>query len=118
MQNIVHKSLIPGSSKKIYDAIYARTRGAVQPKIELQATKRDLMQWSGIRNIKTIETHIRHLVTIGLMTRRGENGDSGGFFYGVRLPEDLDDTPPPHPQAPSITNQYFVIPQGSYLDSR
>lgn len=110
--------LFPGSSKKIYDAIYARTRGAVQPKIELQATKRDLMQWSGIRNIKTIETHIRHLVTVGLMSRKGENGDSAGFFYGVRLPEELDLTPspsptipnhPPHPQPPPIPNQKTVM---------
>lgn len=105
----------PGSSKKIYDAIYARTRGAVQPKIELQATKRDLMQWSGIRNIKTIETHIRHLVAIGLMTRKGENGDSGGFFYGVRLPEEMGDTPSPsptipnHPQPCPLPNQKTVM---------
>jgi hypothetical protein len=90
----------PGSSKKLYDAVYMRTRGAIQPRLELQATKRDLMQWSGIRNIKTIETHIRHLSTIGLMTRRGENGDSAGFFYGVRLPEELDFTPSPSPTIP------------------
>jgi hypothetical protein len=110
--------LFPGASKKIYDAIYARTRGAMQPKIELQATKRDLMLWSGIRNIKTIETHIRHLVTIGLMTRRGENGDSAGFFYGIRLPEELDITPspsptlpnhPPPPHPPPIPNQKTVM---------
>jgi hypothetical protein len=116
--------LFPGSSKKLYDAVYMRTRGAVQPKLELQATKRDLMQWSGIRNVKTIETHVRHLLTIGLMTRQGENGDSGGFFYGVRLPEELDLAPSPsptipnhqrHPQPSTSTNQNTVMEGGQKM---
>jgi hypothetical protein len=100
--------MFPGSSKKIYDAIYARTRGAVQPRLEMQATKRELMLWSGIRNNKTIETHTRYLVTAGLLTRRGENGDSAGYFYGVALPENLQ--PPPSLAIPSHLQPSPTIP--------
>jgi hypothetical protein len=107
--------LFPGSSKKLYDAVYARTRGAVTPRLEIQATKRDLMAWSGIRNIKTIETHVRHLVTIGLMTRRGENGDSAGFSYGVRLPEEAELPPSP---SPTIPNQHGDPPSGTITDQK
>ena len=100
--------LFPGSSKKIYDALYLRTRGAIQPRESVRATKRALMDWSGIRNVKTVETHMRYLVGVGLLERTGDNGDREGFSYSVRLPEEIP-TPtstipnPPQP-APTITD--------------
>ena len=100
--------LFPGSSKKIYDALYLRTRGAVQPRSAIRATKRALMDWSGIRNIKTVETHMRYLIAVGLLERTGDNGDREGFTYSVRLPEEAPtptDTIPNHPQ-PSPTNTH------------
>src|ERR1051326_5950817 len=42
--------IFPGSSKKLYDALYIRTRGAVVPVKRIRATKRELSEWSGIRN--------------------------------------------------------------------
>lgn len=110
--------LFPGSSKRIYDALYLRTRGAVQPRSAVRATKRVLMDWSGIRNVKTVETHMRYLIAVGLLERTGDNGDREGFTYSVRLPEELP-TPtntnpiPPQP-SPSITNtnQISVVERG------
>ena len=93
--------LFPGSSKKLYDALYLRTRGSVQPKTFIQATKRDLMTWSGIRNVKTIEVHIRHLITVGLLIRAGDNGDREGYKYEVRLPEEIPYPPQPSPTIPN-----------------
>jgi hypothetical protein len=55
------------------------------------------MTWSGIRNIKTIEAHIRYFLTAGLMTRHGENGDAAGYSYGVVILEEL---PLPSPTIP------------------
>src|SRR5688572_30220177 len=34
--------IFPGSSKKLYDALYIRTRGAVAPSTRIRATKREL----------------------------------------------------------------------------
>jgi hypothetical protein len=103
--------LFPGSSKKIYDALYLRTRGAVQPRSAIRATKRILMDWSGIRNIKTVETHMRYLIGVGLLERTGDNGDREGFTYSVRLPEEvptptntISDPPQPSPTN-TIPNQ-------------
>lgn len=90
--------MFPGASKKLYDALYLRTKGAVQPRSSVQATKRDLMEWSGIRNVKTIEVHIRHLLTIGLISREGDVGDRAGYSYRTVLPEELyggSDAPTP-----------------------
>ncbi|HEY9405331.1 MAG TPA: hypothetical protein VIQ24_21955 [Pyrinomonadaceae bacterium] len=98
--------LFPGSSKKIYDALYLRTRGAIQPRESVRATKRTLMDWSGIRNVKTVETHMRYLVGIGLLERTGDNGDREGFSYSVRLPEEVP-TPTstiPNPPQPTPTS--------------
>ncbi|HVF48927.1 MAG TPA: hypothetical protein VNA19_02495 [Pyrinomonadaceae bacterium] len=104
--------LFPGSSKKLYDALYLRTRGAVQPRTQIRATKRDLMDWSGIRNVKTIETHIRYLMGVGLINRTGDNGDREGYAYDVKLPEQAGlptptNTIPPQPQpTDTIPNQH------------
>lgn len=96
--------LFPGSSKKIYDALYLRTRGAVQPRSSVRATKRALMDWSGIRNVKTVETHMRYLIAVGLLERTGDNGDREGFTYSVRLPEEAPTPTNPNPPQPSPTN--------------
>lgn len=81
--------LFPGSSKKLYDALYYRTRGAIQPRSTLQASKRDLMNWSGLRNRKTIEAQMKYLISTGLVHRTSRNGDKNGMFYEVRLPEEI-----------------------------
>jgi hypothetical protein len=81
--------LFPGSSKKLYDALYLRTLGAVMPTRTIQATRRELRQWSGIKNIKTVAAHLRHLETIGLVLRAWDRGDNEGSVYEVRLPDGL-----------------------------
>lgn len=80
--------VFPGSSKKIYDALYFRTRGAVKPVRSIQATRRDLMQWTGIRNVKTIHDHTRRLATAGLLIIAKLDGDHEGSVYEVILPEE------------------------------
>jgi hypothetical protein len=81
--------LFPGSSKKLYDALYIRTLGAVVPTKTIQATRRELSKWSGIKNIKTIAAHLRHLETVGLVVRTWDRGDNEGSVYEVCLPDGL-----------------------------
>lgn len=82
--------LFPGSSKKLYDALYLRTRGAVVPVTSIRATRRELGQWSGIKNIKTIAAHLSHLTTVGLIVHHWERGSTEGSLYEVRLPEEAN----------------------------
>jgi hypothetical protein len=81
--------LFPGSSKKLYDALYIRTLGAVVPSKTIQATRRELGEWSGIRNVKTIAAHLRHLETVGLVLRGWDRGDNEGSVYEVKVPDGL-----------------------------
>lgn len=80
--------IFPGSSKKLYDALYIRTRGAVVPTKSIRATKRELSDWSGIRNAKTIDAHLRYFSAVGLIISSWERGQNDGALYEVLLPEE------------------------------
>jgi hypothetical protein len=82
--------LFPGASKKIYDALYVRTRGAIVPARTVQARHRELLAWSGIKDIKTIKTHLNKLRELGLVTWQTLKGEHEGSFYEVFLPEEAN----------------------------
>lgn len=81
--------LFPGSTKKVYDAIYLRTRGAVTPCKKVQASRRDLLSWTGIKNLKTIDNHLRYLMAKNLLIRHWDLGSNEGSSYEVCLPEEV-----------------------------
>jgi hypothetical protein len=84
------KGLFPGTSKKLYDALYLRTRGAVVPVRSIQATRTEVMRWAGIGGLNTFLSHIKHLTRVGLIVRRFEIGNKEGAVYEVRIPEELN----------------------------
>lgn len=101
------QGLFPGSSKKIYDALYLRTRGANPPRPRVRASRRDFLDWTDIRNIKTVDGHLRYLMGVGLIVRHWELGATEGSQYEVRLPEELPRlTITPH-QSPADTTTHF-----------
>ena len=79
----------PGASKKIYDALYVRTRGAILPTRTVQARHRELLAWSGVKDIKTIKTHLNKLRELGLIMWQTLKGEHEGSFYEVFLPEEV-----------------------------
>ena len=84
--------LFPGTSKKLYDALYLRTRGAIVPVRTVKARRSDLMRWANIGGLNTFLAHMKHLTAVGLVIRTFEVGDKDGAIYEVRLPEELDST--------------------------
>jgi hypothetical protein len=82
--------LFPGASKAIYDALYLRTLGSINPKKRVQATRKELMKWSGVKNIKTINTHLRKLKDSGLIVVTNFTGEQTGSYYEVLLPKPGD----------------------------
>ena len=82
--------LFPGTSKKLYDALFLRTRGAHQPTRTIQARRTELMKWAGIGSRNTFLSHMRHLTRIGLVIRRFEVGDNEGAEYEICIPEEID----------------------------
>jgi hypothetical protein len=114
--------LFPGSTKKVYDALYLRTLGAIIPVKRIKASRRDLLTWTGIRNLKTIDNHIRYLMAKGLIIRHWELGSNEGSSYEVRLPEELQDQSPPLPTTgghspPDTTSQNLGIPTTQKMGS-
>lgn len=97
------QGFFPGSSKKIYDALYLRSRGAHPPRTRVRASRRDFLDWTDIRNLKTVDGHLRYLMSVGLIIRHWELGSTEGSEYEVRLPEELPRlTTTPH-QSPGDT---------------
>jgi hypothetical protein len=88
--------MFPGTSKKLYDALYLRTRGAIKPVRTVYATKKDLTAWAGIKNRKTIDAHMRYFQMIGLVLRQWVPGQNEGYQFEVLLPEEIaqGDRPP------------------------
>jgi hypothetical protein len=110
--------IFPGSSKRLYDALYIRTRGAVAPSRTVRATKRELSEWSGIRNVKTIDSHLRYFGAIGLIVSTWERGQNEGALYEVLLPEETSglfnytrEVTPPYPTPPHVTPPDTTSPQ-------
>jgi len=102
------QGLFPGSSKKIYDALYLRTRGANPPRPRVRASRRDFLEWTAIRNIKTVDGHLRYLMGAGLIVRYWELGSTEGSQYEVRLPEELPPLPTTPHQSPPVTTTPFL----------
>ena len=94
--------LFPGASKAIYDALYIRTIGAIEPKKVVQVTRKVLMEWTGIKNIKTVNTHLNKLKDEGLLKITNFVGEQKGSYYEVILPEEVTQTRPrPNPTQPN-----------------
>jgi hypothetical protein len=91
------KGHFPGTSYKLYNALYQRTRGAIVPVRTIQATKRELMDWSNIKSKNTIAVNLQILLANGWITRSLEIGDHGGSVYEIYTPEELSNPTHPNP---------------------
>jgi hypothetical protein len=109
------QGLFPGTSYKLYNALYQRTRGAIVPVRTIQATKRELMEWSNIRSKNTIAINLQILLANGLLRRNLEIGDHGGSVYEVLIPEEVlnqtqSDSTRPNPTQPNPTQKLGLDP--------
>lgn len=112
------QGFFPGSSKKIYDALYLRSRGAHPPRTYVRASRRDFLDWTDIRNIKTVDGHLRYLMSVGLIIRHWERGSTEGSEYEVRLPEELPRlTTTPHQSPGDTTTQLLGSGYTQFLGS-
>ena len=104
-----------GESKKLYDALYQRTRGAVVPRRSVRATQADLMDWAHVSH-NTLKAHIKHLSKVGLLKVHYVRGDNTGAEYEIFTPEE---TPPTthHPQTTHqpVTSQNLAPPTSQNL---
>ena len=98
------KGHFPGTSYKLYNALYQRTRGAIAPVRTIQATKRELMEWSNIRSKNTISINLQILLANGWLRRSLEIGDHEGSVYEVLIPEEVLNPTYPDPSQPIPTH--------------
>jgi hypothetical protein len=104
------KGHFPGTSYKLYNALYQRTRGAVVPVRTIQATKRELMEWSNIKSKNTIAVNLQILLANGWLRRNLEIGDHGGSIYEIYTPEEIFNPTHPDPSRPIPSRQLGLDP--------
>jgi|SRR5579885_224987 hypothetical protein len=99
VRNALPSGLFKGESKKTYDALYQRTRGAVVPQRMIRATLAEVMAWANVSR-NTLKAHLKHLSFIGLLKVHYVRGDNTGAEYEVFTPEEVPPTthPPPTTQ--------------------
>jgi hypothetical protein len=115
VRSAVPAGLFRGESKKLYDAIYHRTRGAVVPRRKIRATQAELMEWARVSH-NTLKSHLKHLSRVGLLKIHYVRGDNTGAEYEVFLPEEESPTthhPPPTHQL--TTSQNLAPPTSQNL---
>jgi hypothetical protein len=110
VRDAVPAGLFKGESKKLYDALYQRTRGAIVPRRSVRATQADLMDWAYVSH-NTLKAHIKHLSKVGLLKVHYVRGDNTGAEYEIFTPEEAPPTTH-HPQTTQqpTTNQNLAPP--------
>jgi hypothetical protein len=94
-RDAVPLGLFPGTTKVLYDVLFQRTRGAVEPTRHLQVTSMQLRQWARLSE-KTLWRHLTYLERVGLLRRRTDLANDerfekgGGNIYEVFVPEEID----------------------------
>jgi len=107
VRDAVPQGIFIGKSKQIYDFLYLKTRGAIQPKRSIRVTKFNLMRGSGIGSERTLLKNINHLKSVGFIKVTEFDGQHGGNEYEVFLPEETQPTPP----TSATSRQSHYVPQ-------
>jgi hypothetical protein len=102
--------LFPGTSQKLYNALFLKTRGAIVPRRTVQATKRELMLWSNIRSKNTIAVNLNILTSLGWIKAQHDIGNHEGSVYEVFTFEELSDPPQLDPTQPNPTQKLGLDP--------
>ena len=82
-----------GAYKKIYDALYLLTRGAVNPTRTIKIKKSELMKKSNIGARVTLDAGVAHLQSVGLIKVNVIGGAHAGNEFEVFLPEEIEGMP-------------------------
>jgi hypothetical protein len=112
----IPSGLFKGESKKTYDALYQRTRGAIVPRRAARATLAEIMEWAGVSH-NTLKAHLKHLSRVGLVRVHYVRGDNTGAEYEVCIPEEVAPPTTHHPQSthPLPTSQNLAPPTSQNL---
>ena len=86
-------ALFKGLSKQTYDALYKKTRGAINPVRLAQLTKSEVCRLAGLHE-NTVLQHLKHLKAVGLIRVEYKTGKHEGSIYEVFLPEEIGQTEP------------------------
>jgi hypothetical protein len=103
----IPQGMFKGLSKHTYDVLYKLTRGAINPRREVQLTRLELIKLTRLSE-NTQRAHVKYLSVAGLLKITYHTGKHEGAIYEVLVPEELDTSIPTNPYqvVPTTANQY------------
>jgi hypothetical protein len=96
IRRAVQQGHFPGHSLQIYLYLYSLTRGAIQPKRAVRATKPKIKVGAGVGSDVTLNKHLNQLKTRGYLKITEIRGQYQGNEYEVIIPEELTTDPLDH----------------------
>jgi hypothetical protein len=96
IRRAVQQGHFPGHSLQIYLYLYSLTRGAIQPKRAVRATKPKIKVGAGVGSDVTLNKHLNQLKTRGYLKITEIRGQYQGNEYEVIIPEELTIDPLDH----------------------
>ena len=90
VRNALPLGIFRGKSKQVYDYLWSISRGAINPKREVTATRSQIKENSGLGSMVTVDAAINHLQNTGLIERTSSVGSSRGNSYEVFTLEEIE----------------------------
>jgi len=81
--------LFKGKSKAVWDYLWKESRGAIVPTRTVRRSRPQLKAGAGFGSMTTVDSAVRHLESVGLISVRKIVGESDGNEYEIFTPEEV-----------------------------
>jgi hypothetical protein len=114
VRDAIPAGIFTGKCKQLYDYLYSRTRGAINPIRSTRIPTDRVMQGAGMTR-HTYRAHLHRLFSFGLIEVEERPGEHGGNIYTVNLPEEVtaNRSDPRHRGDRGHTGEKVPVVQGS-----
>src|SRR5215218_87180 len=113
-RDAVPAGMFRGKSKLVYDLLWSKSRGKVNPARTVKISRREIKKETAIGSLVTVDAALNHLQSIGLIQIIHSIGSLSGNQYEIFAPDELSSTPST-PSTPSPTQKMdeLDIPESS-----
>ena len=110
-RDAVPAGMFRGKSKLVYDLLWSKSRGKVNPARTVKISRREIKKETAIGSLVTVDAALNHLQSIGLIQIIHSIGSLSGNQYEIFAPDELPSTP----STPSPTQKMdeLDIPESS-----
>ena len=115
-RDAVPSGMFRGKSKLVYDLLWSKSRGKINPTRTVKISRREIKKETAIGSMVTIDAALNHLQSIGLIQVIRSVGSLSGNQYEIFAPDEILSTPS-SPSTSSITSLTQKMDELDILES-